>query len=61
MQNFVMETDRMLLSEELNKFKDKLAQNWFINDHQNNYFKHKEKSKQSKYLFFLLFYSFLIK
>ncbi len=56
-----METDRMLLSEELNKFKDKLAQNWFINDHQNNYFKHKEKSKQSKYLFFLLFYSFLIK
>lgn len=45
MQNSAMQPNNILLSEELNKFKDKLAQNWFINDNQNNYLRQKENSK----------------
>jgi hypothetical protein len=40
-----MESERFLLSEELNKFKDKLAQNWFTNENQNNYMKLRDNSK----------------
>ena len=40
-----MKSERFLFSEELNKFKDKLAQNWFINENQNNYSKLRDNSK----------------
>lgn len=40
-----MESNKKIcLSEELNKFKDKLAQNWFINENKNSYLKHRELS-----------------
>lgn len=40
-----MESKKILLSEELNKFKDKLAQNWFINYDKNNFIREKDNSK----------------